>query len=206
MVKLYHLQITLKHIKPAISRDFVVPGDINLYILHHVIQDIMGWEDAHLHEFVDSDGVNYQLKDDDFCDFDDFEPEEDYALCDIVSPERAKFEYMYDFGDGWEHIIKVKSFDYKGDAPQPIYCLKGKGACPPEDCGGIPGFMYLLEAVKNPDKEEYAEILQWYSDVYDDEKPFDPEYFSIEEVNSKLAELWTILTKAAKKKKKLKGN
>lgn len=57
--KLIHqIKITLRRTDPPIWRRVQVPADIWLSMLHGVIQDVMGWEDDHLHEFV-IDGKSY---------------------------------------------------------------------------------------------------------------------------------------------------
>ena len=52
-------------------------------------------------------------------------------------------------------------------------CIEGESACPPEDCGGIPGYEDLLEAISDPDHEEHESILEWVGGKFDSEA-FDP--------------------------------
>jgi hypothetical protein len=59
-------------------------------------------------------------------------------------------------------------------------CLKGKGACPPEDCGGIYGYYGLLEALQNPDDPEHEEMLEWVGGE------FDPQAFDLDGINEAL--------------------
>lgn len=52
---------------------------------------------------------------------------------------------MYDFGDDWQHKIEIEAIlppDPNGYYPE---CIAGARACPPEDCGGAPGYMHLLK-------------------------------------------------------------
>lgn len=67
-----------------------------------------------------------------------------------------------------------KSRHLKTDAVLPM-CLKGSRACPPEDVGGIGGYMMFLEAISNPVHPEYDSILEWITGEADD--AFDPEHF-----------------------------
>src|SRR5215831_5474182 len=53
-------------------------------------------------------------------------------------------------------------------------------ACPPEDCGGIPGFYDLLNALGDPMHEQHDELQDWVGDDYD------PDAFSIDKVNQML--------------------
>jgi hypothetical protein len=85
--------------------------------------------------------------------------------------------YEYDFGDGWEHsIVLEKNFPADPKARYPI-CLRGARACPPEDCGGVPGYENLLAAICDPAHTDRKDILEWLGDA------FDPEEFELEEVN-----------------------
>lgn len=112
-------------------------------------------------------------------------------LFDVLARAGAKAVYTYDFGDSWEHQIVVE----KRLPPEPgcAYpaCLAGERHGPPEDCGGIPGFYNLLEAIHDPEYEQQKELLDWLGDG------FDPEAFSIDEVNRRLAPLQRRRNKAA---------
>ena len=71
-----------------------------------------------------------------------------------------KLSYLYDFGDGWEHTIKVERLANPESGV--LYpCLTGvSGRCPPEDCGGPWGYAELLEAIKDPKHERHAELME----------------------------------------------
>lgn len=89
--------------------------------------------------------------------------------------------YTYDFGDGWEHAIAVeKLLPPEPGVAYPV-CVDGKLQDPPEDCGGIPGYYNLLEAIHDPKHPEHEDLLDWIGGEYD------PEAFSVEEVNRQLA-------------------
>jgi hypothetical protein len=66
---------------------------------------------------------------------------------------------------------------------------------PPKDCGGIPGFYNLLEAISDPKHEQHEEFRDWVDD------DFDPEAFSVDEINRRLAPLHRRRNKAAAAKK-----
>src|SRR5439155_11987993 len=48
----YTLYIRLAEIEPAIWRRIVVPGQLTLHQLHHILQVTMGWTHSHLHQFI----------------------------------------------------------------------------------------------------------------------------------------------------------
>ena len=61
----------------------------------------------------------------------------------------SKAIYTYDFGDSWEHsIVLEKRLPIDPNTPYPV-CTDGQLACPPEDCGGIPGFYDLIEVLSD---------------------------------------------------------
>lgn len=177
--KVYQFHISLKHSKPKIWRRFLVTEDATLGKLHKIIQEVMGWEDYHLHEFS-IDGKDYGIIED--VDYKEILDEKKTKLADLNLAEKQKFTYVYDFGDHWEHEIKVEQilpFDAAAKYPK---CLDGKLACPPEDCGSIWGYEELAELSKLPKEdldEEDADRLEWLGD-------YDFNYFSVDETNAVL--------------------
>jgi len=59
-------------------------------------------------------------------------------------------------------------------------CLKGKRACPPEDCGGPWGYQELLEVLSDPKHEEYEDSKVWIESFKG--WPFGQEHFDPLEV------------------------
>ncbi len=106
--------------------------------------------------------------------------EKTVKLGQVVSEEGAKFAYIYDFGDYWYHKILVeKILPLELDKQYPI-CLKGKRACPPEDCGGIWGYYSFLKAIQDTNNPEHDHMLEWVGGS------FDPEAFDLDDINRKL--------------------
>jgi len=108
--------------------------------------------------------------------------ENEYNLSQLLRKEKDSLIYEYDFGDGWEHKIileKVLPHDTSLDVPR---CIKGKRACPPEDCGGIWGYQDLIEIINDTSHPEHEEMLEWLGG------DFDPEYFDVNETNEILSE------------------
>jgi hypothetical protein len=176
---IYQVKITLIGSKPPIWRTVLVPSDLKLGAFHAVIQVAMGWTESHLHQFI-ANKVFYGVPDDDFGM--EIEDESKYELSQFLKKEKDSLIYEYDFGDSWEHKIlleKILPFDTKMALP---VCIKGKRACPPEDCGGIWGYEELLETISDPKHPEYEDMLEWLGGE------FDPEEFVLEEINDDLAE------------------
>lgn len=135
--KVYQLHTSLAYITPKIWRRFLVTEDTTLGKLHEIIHEVMGWQDYHLHEFS-IDGVRYGIPDAEWDD--ELENEKKTKLSDLNLAEKQQFRYIDDFGDGWEHEIKVeKILPFETSVKYPK-CLEGKMACPPEDCGSFPGY------------------------------------------------------------------
>src|SRR5207247_561542 len=106
---IYHLKITLAEVKPPIWRRLRVPGEANLGWLHAVIQVAMGWTNSHLHQFT-SGGTVYS---DPGFDLDEFEDDpkifdERQATLQKIAPKlKSVLVSEYDFGDSWDHFIRV---------------------------------------------------------------------------------------------------
>ncbi len=173
----YQLKVSLRYSKPTIWRRLLVPGSITLHQLHQIIQTAMGWTDSHLHQFIIADeyfGITSP---------EDWQPvmnERRYRLNQIAPSEKVKFIYEYDFGDSWEHEILVEKIQAPEAGIKYPLCIKGKRACPPEDVGGVWGYMEFVEAMRDPNHEEHDSYIEWWDD------DFDPEEFDIEAVNKAL--------------------
>ena len=183
-MKIYQLHIVLKRSEPKIWRRILVPSDVLLPDLHKIIQTTMGWTNSHLHQFIKNE-IYYQEYMEDDNDFWDDRKDVDYKdkkTSGLLVMEKDKVIYEYDFGDGWEHDIKLeKILPYDEKTEYPV-CLEGKMNCPPEDCGGMGGYYQMLEILKDPKDEEYESYIEWLGG------PFDPEYFDKDAINKLLKE------------------
>ncbi len=186
MNSLYQIKTSLDGVKPLIWRRIIVNSDTSLEDFHKIIQTTMGWSNSHLHQFIKEN--TFYLKDDDLDDDFGFmgkNKQVDYSdvkISDLLIKEKDKIKYEYDFGDAWEHSIlleKIKENSVKIAHPK---CLKGKRACPIEDCGGVWGYANLIEIMNNTKHPEYKEMADWIGDI------FEPEEFDIEIVNEMLEE------------------
>jgi hypothetical protein len=182
-VPIYQIKVTLDESKPPIWRRILVRSDTTLRELHNVIQAVMlGWADYHLHQFIVGE-TYYGVPDLDYDGFLEMHDESQVKLSQIVTGEKFKFRYEYDFGDSWLHNLLVeKVLPPEPGQPYPV-CVKGKRACPPEDVGGIWGYYMFLEAIQDPEHPEHEDYLEWIGGE------FDPEAFDLDEANEALRAL-----------------
>ena len=172
---IYQIKVTLEGIRPPIWRRILVTGDTTLSKLHRILQVITGWGDYHLHGFIIND-TYYGISDPDYGL--EMNNEKNVKLEKLVSfeNEKPKFFYEYDFGDSWYHSILIeKILPIEPGKYYPV-CIKGKRACPPEDCGGEGGYYHFLEAIQDPEHPDHEDMMEW-------EEDFDPEAFDIDTIN-----------------------
>lgn len=174
------VRIELEHVQPAIWRTLEIAADCTFFDLHVALNAAMGWQDAHLHHFVvgrhrraGAKAVRYGSPDDDPMDSPFTERLEfEHLVADSVAVGEP-FLYEYDFGDGWTHRVVVEAREPRQTGIRYPRLLDGARACPPEDCGGVPGYERLLEIVRNAHHPERAETLEWLGGAFDSEA-FEP--------------------------------
>ncbi|HET7340396.1 MAG TPA: plasmid pRiA4b ORF-3 family protein [Methylomirabilota bacterium] len=174
----YQLKLTLRDTEPTIWRRIEVPGTTFLGQLHNVIQKVMGWRNAHLHEFV-AQGVRYGVPDPDEPHY-KVEPDWRVQLRTIAPAAGLSFEYVYDLGDNWIHDVLVEQIDTPAKPLRYPICLGGERSCPPEDCGGVGGYERMLDVLADPDDPEHDDMRRWVG------RRFDPQAFDLAAVNRKL--------------------
>ena len=169
--------------RPRVWRRFQLE-DATVGELHVVIQFVMGWQFAHLHQFDINDEVYQPSIQDEFGFGIPTKDEDDFLLSDVlpkgIEPkDKFRFLYTYDMGDNWEHEIVFAGYQpYDLETDYPI-CIGGENACPPEDVGGLWGFYDFLEAVSDPQHSEHEHFIEWIGE-------FDPDHFDFNEVNKTL--------------------
>jgi len=171
------LQIELKGTNPNIWRRIQLNSNTSLNELHHSIQISMGWTNSHLYSFK-IDEIEYSLPEYNY-DFISYGDSRSYKLKDFSDEH---FEYLYDFGDYWEHTIQISEKIEGKNLLNPV-CIDGKGTCPPEDVGGIHGFKEFMEIMKDKTHPERDSYIEWYGSV------FNPNKINLEEINRNLANL-----------------
>ncbi len=148
----------MDEVEPPVLRVLDVPAGVLLPELHDLLQVAIGWTDSHLHQFV-ADGVRYGMPNTDA--FDDERDETGVPLRALP----ARFTYLYDFGDSWEHEVEV--IGAGGDRPGVV---AGDGACPPEDVGGPHGYADFLKVLADPTDPEHDHLKGWagaWNDSFD---------------------------------------
>ena len=171
------IRVQLQYIEPPVWRRLRIRSAATLADLHDAIQGAMGWSDSHLHEFFIGGrryGPLYEDAPEELID------ETKVTLQALKLAKGARFLYSYDFGDNWEHDIQVdKIEDMAAGLLHPL-CLDGARACPPEDCGGPPGYQELLDALANPRHPRHRELRRWVG------KDWDAGRFDLDAVNRAL--------------------
>ena len=167
------LDVTLKGSPRKVYRQLVVPSDLTLNHLGEILVLAVGWEGYHLNQFIAGKTYYAEPSDDDWM-MDMQKDAGKYTIGSLLSRVKSKIKWEYDFGDSWVHeITLVEKQAVEEDEKVKVQLLKGSGACPPEDCGGVGGYRHLLNVLKNPDDEEYEEMIGWLGGR------FDPKAFSL---------------------------
>jgi hypothetical protein len=159
---LLQVRITLMDVNdPPVWRRVIIPAAYSLDRVHSVIQAAMGWQDCHLHAFRVGD-ASYGPPDPDselgYLD------ERKFRLGGLTGD---RIFYEYDFGDSWEHEIVIEERTTAAEGAICPVCVAGEGACPPEDCGGSPGFAEFKALLAGPPSTERDEMLEWAGGEYD---------------------------------------
>jgi hypothetical protein len=179
MVKrVYQFKIVLREIEPPIWRRIQVPEEYTFWDLHVAIQDAMGWKDYHLHEFRmrpkhKKTEVRIGIIDDEpeFPDQPKLLPDNEVLIHEYFHEVGTTSRYRYDFGDSWNHDIMLEGVLIREKGIKYPRCLAGGRACPPEDCGGTPGYYSMLEIIGDTSHEEHDEMITWLG------RPYDPDGF-----------------------------
>ncbi|MFZ0157891.1 MAG: plasmid pRiA4b ORF-3 family protein, partial [Kineosporiaceae bacterium] len=184
-VSTYRIRLDLDDARPPIWRRLELAGDLTLDQVHDVLQAAMGWYDGHLHAFR----LNPRDRRHFLTDYDLEEGEEGLAeagvrLDQVLRSVGDRLVYEYDFGDGWEHTLKVEQIRPRGD-DLPARCLGGRRAGPPEDIGGIHWYNGVAAALNGePGAPELdPELRDWLP------SGFDPEAFDADSIDRDLRDL-----------------
>ncbi|MCX7314025.1 MAG: plasmid pRiA4b ORF-3 family protein [Alphaproteobacteria bacterium] len=161
------LRIELEDIEPLIWRRVAVPTSMSLKDVHGVIQAIMGWLDCHLWEF-EAGERKYSLLIQNDPDWNErITVAATTKLSALVADSVTDITYVYDMGDNWQHKIIVEKLTPIDPAILYPQFLGGERRCPPEDCGGVPGYYEFLDNIASKQSKKRKAALDWYGGPYD---------------------------------------
>lgn len=141
---------------PKIWRAIIIPGNYTFSDLHMSIQSAMGWSNSHLYEFMlynQEKTKNVTIS----------EPDEYFKakvnssfmdsrmtkLSEVFSESILYAKYTYDFGDYWEHWLKIKEIPNITEYSKLPICDSGNGISPPENIGGVDEFLIQKRCINN---------------------------------------------------------
>ncbi len=171
--------VEMQGISPRIWRRIQVPANYNFWDLHVAIQDALGWQDCHLHHFeIKGKGKRRteRIGIPDFSGLSDLPevfPGWEILATAYFNDLGIQGTYEYDYGDGWLHTVLLEGHLYRNPKINYPVCVGGERACPPEDCGGVPGYENVLVTLADPEHEEHDEMKVWIGEDWDPEK-FNP--------------------------------
>lgn len=183
----YQFHVSLSDIEPVIWRRIQIPAKCSFWDLHVAIQDAMGWLDCHLHAFrfrqkYKRKPTEIGILQDDWYD-EDVLPGWKVKLSEYFTELGQTMEYEYDFGDGWSHVLLLEGILLVDTSQTYPRCIGGQRACPPEDCGGVPGYGRLLAILNDPHHPEYEDHVEWLKGHVKNYFPYEPDHFDPADVH-----------------------
>jgi hypothetical protein len=163
------LRVELEGIEPLIWRRVAVRTVMRLTELHRVFQVVMGWLNGHLWQFEIGE-KKYATRIPNDPDWNERNEDANATKLSSLLGRRVKeFGYVYDMGDYWEHRVIVERVTAPSSEVSYPQFLGGERRCPPEDCGGVPGYYEFLKNVTSKRKDKRAHAFAWYGGPYDPE-------------------------------------
>lgn len=199
--KTYILYASIEQCPVKVFRRIKVPSNIWLGNLGKILITAFGWAGYHLSQFTKGD-VYYTSRD----NIDERESfnfgcsnrhidEMTVTVADVLPKKGSTISFEYDFGDGWIHNVRVSSVSDEPLRGEDICVTSGKGACPPEDVGGVWGYAQMLDILsgKVDDPEEKASYEEWLG--LQEGETYDPEEFDLEIANEDVEDLVALILK-----------
>jgi hypothetical protein len=141
---IYRLHLWIHQISPMIWRRALVRSESTLAQLHDVIQILFNWSDAHLHRFR-IHGRDYGVSRPGGPGFS--QDAHLVRLGDFQFRPNERFLYEYDFGDSWQHEVRIEQGLSEEPTRRYPICVGGQRKAPPEDCGGPRAFLERRDVV-----------------------------------------------------------
>ncbi len=173
------LRIELENSEPLIWRELEVPSNLCLTSLAQAILLAFGWNEDHLHQFLESRKNHYATSLNELSGtlYPGTKDGSRYGVSHLLKKQGDSVLFEYDYGDSWYHKVKLKSVaDYADYETKAVRLIGGANACPPDDCGGIYRYRHLVELMqKKPQSSELSEFYDWMGCKWD------PEFFPMDE-------------------------
>ena len=173
------LRIELENSEPLIWRELEVPSSLCLTSLAQAILLAFGWNEDHLHQFLESRKNHYATSLNELGGtlYPGTKDGSRYGVSHLLKKQGDSVLFEYDYGDSWYHKVKLKSVaDYADYETKAVRLIGGANACPPDDCGGIYRYRHLVELMqKKPQSSELSEFYDWMGCKWD------PEFFPMDE-------------------------
>ena len=190
----YRVRVDLKGTKPPLWRRLELSSDLLLDEVHQVIQEAFGWTDSHLHQFGSGPDLYSPETELYLCPYqvDEGEtgiPEEQVRLDEVLVDVGDKLFYNYDFGDDWQHVIKLEAVSTRPDPAPRAVCTDGRRDGPAEDCGGVYAYQLITEAT-DPANPDHTDAVAEFERVFGgdiDPGAIGTTRFDIGEINAVLA-------------------
>ncbi len=203
------LKITLLGSDPSIWRRVEVHSGLTLHDLHYVIQRVFDWDDSHMYQFFATEGGKLTRKarreakiyhllpvDPFFGEIEPATPADEAIVGQVLNQTRRQILYEYDFGDSWEHLVKLEKRTPGGDQDSVPVCLGGENAAPYDDMGGIYGYYHWVHALQDKRHSMHAEAVDWLG------QDFDPTRFDLDAANERLRAAFKPVPKKPRKPRK----
>lgn len=156
----WRLTVRLGGIMPVVWRTLLMRPETKLAMLHRYLQAAMGWRECHLYRFTIGN-KEYGIPDRDWDVGEKVSDARRYTLARLFPALPTRFEYVYDFGDWWEHVVEIEGEEAAEYRKQYPICVDGAEPCPPEDVGGPPGYRELLLALRDPNHPQHGDLSEW---------------------------------------------
>jgi len=173
-VVVYRVRVDIDDADPPIWRRLDLRSDIELDLLHQVLQVAFDWTDSHLHRFSLGGGAfdrhsqlflcPYDVDDTDFDD--DGVPAAETRLDETLSATGDVLHYLYDYGDNWELTIRLEQMLPADNGGPAAVVVDGERAAPPEDCGHLVDADSLAEVLPDPALFEPERVNKAFGGAY----------------------------------------
>jgi hypothetical protein len=134
------LRAVLRDVSPMVIRLLSVPDQLELPAFHQTIQTVLGWED--------DPSYIVRIQPQEFNGFRRLTRTK--KLSDFRLHRQEKFYYASDLMSLWEWDVRVFNIQ-EGTSSDVPTCLGGRGAAPPEHCGGPTGYRLMLKRQEEGD-------------------------------------------------------